>query len=241
MFEIPEATRQSRGQSIKTLLSISNNEEITAVVSFKGFKEEKYLFMATSKGIVKKVSISDFSNAKTRGIMAINLDKGDKLESAMLTRGKDDILLITRRGQALRFHEETVRATGRSSRGVIGIRLGKNDELTGVALVDNKGSMLLISQYGFGKRIAYDNFIPHGRGTRGQTCYGISEKTGEVIGALSVKRGDSLVCITSQGKTIRLRLNEIPVLGKTAMGVRLVRISRPVMVMGIARIAKTKA
>jgi len=241
VFEIPEATRQSRGLSIKTLLSISNNEDITAVVSFKGFKEENYLFMATSRGIVKKVSVSNFSNARTRGIIAINLDKGDKLESAMLTRGKDEILLITRHGYALRFHEKVVRATGRSSRGVIGIRLGKNDELTGVALVDNKGSMLLISQYGSGKRIAYDNFITHGRGTRGQICYGISEKTGEVIGALSVKRGDSLVCITSQGKTIRLRLNEIPVLGKTAMGVRLVRIARPDMVMGIARIAKKKA
>jgi len=241
VFEIPEATRQSRGQSIKTLLSISNNEEITAVLSFKGFNEENYLFMATSRGIVKKVRISDFSNARTRGIIAIKLDKGDKLESAMLTRGKDEILLITRRGYALRFNEETVRATGRSSRGVIGIRLGKNDELTGVALVDDKGSMLLISQYGLGKRIAYDNFITHGRGTRGQICYGVSEKTGEVIGALSVKRGDSLVCITSQGKTIRLRLNEIPVLGKTAMGVRLVRIARPDMVMGIARIAKKRA
>ncbi len=240
VFEIPEASRQSRGQSIKTLLSISNNEEITAVVSFKGCKGENYLFMATRRGIVKKVRVSDFTNARTRGIIAINLDKGDKLESAMLTRGKDEILLITRRGQALRFHEETVRATGRTSRGVIGIRLGKNDELAGVALVDNKGSMLLISQYGSGKRIAYDNFLPHGRGTRGQICYGVSEKTGEVIGALSVKRGDSLVCITSQGKTIRLSLNEIPVLGKTAMGVRLVRITRPDMVMGIARIAKTK-
>lgn len=238
VFEIPEASRQSRGQSIKTLLSISNNEEITAVVSFRGFEEENYLFMATRRGIVKKVRVSDFSNARTRGIIAIKLDTGDMLENAMLTRGKDEILLITRHGYALRFHEKVVRATGRSSRGVIGIRLGKNDELTGVALVDNKGSMLLISQYGSGKRIAYENFIPHGRGTRGQICYGVSEKTGEVIGALSVKKGDSLVCITSQGKTIRLRLNEIPVLGKTAMGVRLVRITRPDMVMGIARIAK---
>ncbi len=238
IYEIPESTRQSRGQHIKTMLSINNNEEITAVVSLKDFRENCYLFMATSKGIVKKVQTTDFANAKTRGIIAINLDKGDRLVSAMLTEGKDEIVLVTRQGLALRFHEEAVRSMGRNSRGITGIRMGKGDELAGVVRLEPKAEMLLATEFGYGKRIDYDNFSPHGRGTRGQTAYKINEKSGEVVGVLATHKSDDVVCITSQGNTIKLRLKEIPVLGKTAMGVKMVNIEKPDQVVGIARVAK---
>jgi DNA gyrase subunit A len=238
VHEIPEASRASRGNSIKTLLSISNNEEIAAVVSLKEFSDNKYFFMMTLKGIVKKVKTSDFSNARTRGIVAIKLDKGDRLIGAMLTGGKDDVISVTRQGLALRFSEDSVRPMGRASRGVIGIRLSKEDEVAGVAAIHRGADLFLITEHGYGKRTEFDNFSAHGRGTRGQTCYKVSKKTGELVGVLTVDKKDDLVCITSQGNTIKLRLKEIPVLGKAAIGVHIVNIEKPDLVVAVARAAK---
>jgi DNA gyrase subunit A len=238
VHEIPESSRQAKGQSIKVLLSLGSEEEITAVVSLRNFTDETFVLMATRQGVVKKVKISEFANAKTRGIVAIKLDQGDGLVTALLTSGSDEVVLVTRKGMALRFNEEAVRAMGRASRGVQGIRLSQKDELAGVAMVAKGEQMLLVSEFGFGKRTEYDNFSPHGRGTRGQICYRATEKTGEVVGVLSVSDKDDLVCITSQGNTLKLRLTEVATLGKTAMGVRIVNITRPDVVVGVARVVK---
>ena len=238
VHEIPESSRQAKGQSIKVLLSLGSEEEITAVVSQRNFTDEKFVLMATRQGVVKKVKISEFANAKTRGIVAIKLDQGDGLVTALLTSGKDEVVLVTRKGNALRFNEEAVRAMGRASHGVQGIRLSDKDELAGVAMVLEGEQMLLVSEFGYGKRTEYDNFSPHGRGTRGQICYKTTEKTGEVIGVLSVNDKDDLVCITSQGNTLKLRLSEVATLGKTAMGVRIVNITKPDVVVGVARVVK---
>jgi DNA gyrase subunit A len=238
VHEIPESSRQAKGQSIKVLLSLGSEEEITAVVSLRNFTDERFVLMATRRGVVKKVAISDFANAKTRGIVAINLDKGDGLVTALLSSGKDEVVLVTRKGNALRFGEEAVRSMGRASHGVQGIRLSDKDELAGVAMVVKGQQMLLLSEFGFGKRIEYDNFSPHGRGTRGQICYRVTEKTGEVVGVLSVSDRDDLVCITSQGNALKLRLAEVSTLGKMAMGVRIVNITTPDVVVGVARVVK---
>jgi len=238
VHEIPESSRQAKGQSIKVLLSLGSEEEITAIVSLRNFTDERFVLMATRQGVVKKVAISDFTNARTRGIVAIKLDQGDSLVTALLTTGKDEVVLVTRKGNALRFREEAVRAMGRASHGVQGIRLSDKDELAGVAMVRKGEQMLLVSQFGYGKRTEYDNFSPHGRGTRGQICYRATEKTGEVIGVLSVNDKDDLVCITSQGNTLKLRLAEVATLGKTAMGVRIVNITKPDVVVGVARVVK---
>ncbi|UCG00030.1 MAG: DNA topoisomerase (ATP-hydrolyzing) subunit A [Spirochaetaceae bacterium] len=238
VHEIPEASRASRGQSIKTLLAISNNEEIATVVSLKDFSDKQYFFMMTLKGIVKKVQTSDFSNARTRGIVAIKLDKGDRLIGAMLTGGKDDVIVVTRQGLALRFSEDSVRPMGRASRGVIGIRLSTEDEVAGVVAVRKEEELFLITEHGYGKRTEFANFSPHGRGTRGQTCYKVSKKTGELVGVLAVRKKDDLVCITSQGNTIKLRLREIPVLGRAAIGVHIVNIDAPDLLVAVARAAK---
>lgn len=238
VHEIPEASRSSRGQHIKTLLATSNNEEITTVISLTHFSEDSFFFMATDRGIVKRVRTADFTNARTRGIVAIRLNREERLVSARLTRGEDEMVLVTRKGHALRFHEKTVRPMGRASRGVIGIRLAKGDELTGLATVGKDILMLLVTENGYGKHTEFANFSLHGRGTRGQICYKVSEKTGELAGALSVHRRDTLVCITSQGNTIKFRLKEIPVMGKSAMGVKIVNIEKPDLVVGIARVAK---
>ncbi len=241
VHEIPEASRASRGHSIRTLLSISNNEEITTVVSLSKFSDDQYFFMTTLKGVVKKVKTLDFSHARTRGIVAIKLDKGDKLVGAMLTGGNDNVVLVTKKGHALRFTESTVRPMGRSSHGVIGIRLNKEDELAGVAAVEKETELFLITENGFGKRTSFDNFSRHGRGTKGQICYKVSTKTGELVGVLTVRKRDDLVCITSQGNTIKLRLKEIPVMGKAAFGVHVVNIEKPDMVVGVALAAKETA
>ncbi len=238
VHEIPESSRQAKGQSLKVLLSLGSEEEITAVVSLRNFTDERFVLMATRQGVVKKVAISEFTNARTRGIVAIKLDQGDSLVTALLTTGKEEVVLVTRKGNALRFGEEAVRAMGRASHGVQGIRLSNKDELSGVAMVREGEQMLLLSEFGYGKRTEYDNFSPHGRGTRGQICYKATEKTGEVIGVLSVNDKDDLVCITSQGNTLKLRLAEVATLGKTAMGVRIVNITKPDVVVGVARVVK---
>ena len=220
---------------MRMLLPLSENEEITTVVSLREFSEETFIFMATARGVVKRVTTADFENARTRGIIAIRLDQGDRLISARLTQGGHEVLLVTRRGQALRFPEGAVRAMGRASHGVTGIRLADGDEVCGVVTVSEEKSMVLITQRGYGKRTEYSNFAPHGRGTRGQTCYRVSEASGEIVGALSVDKRDDLVCITSQGNLIKLRLREIPVQGKAARGVRVVQLDPPDVVVGMAK------
>ena len=238
VHEIPEGSRHARGTNIRALLQISANEEITTVVAIKDFEQEGNLFMGTSRGVVKKVKISDFSNARTRGIRAINLDAGDRLISAQLTTGDNELVMVSKHGMALRFHEEAVRTMGRASRGVQGLKLQKEDELAGVLCIREGERMMLLSEYGYGKRIEYDHFTPHGRATRGQITYKISDKTGEVIGVSPVLEGEEIVCITSQGNTLKIQSDEVSVMGKSAFGVRIVNITPPDVVIGMARIVK---
>ncbi|HAL93260.1 MAG TPA: DNA gyrase subunit A, partial [Spirochaetaceae bacterium] len=171
VLEIPESSKQARGPHIRSLLAISEDEEITAVVDFSDFSEKEYILMGTLKGVVKKVATKEFVNAKTRGIIGISLDNGDKLISAILTQGSDEVMLISRKGQALRIHESQVREMGRTARGVRGISLHESDELAAMLRVNPNESMLIITQNGFGKRVSYDLFNVHSRGTKGQTIY----------------------------------------------------------------------
>lgn len=237
VHEIPESNRTSRGAHIKGLLSVSTDEEITAVVALKEFKDTIYLFMATAAGVVKKVKTTDFQNAKTRGIIAIKLDDGDKLISAILTSGTDEIMLITRQGQALRTTEQEIRPLGRSSRGVTGIRLSKGDELSGALRVEQNGQMLIMTECGYGKRVKFEEFSPHGRATGGQKIYTLNDKTGELVGLISVTEDDEVVCITSQGKTLRVKSNAISLMGRAAQGVRILNIERPDILIGLDTVA----
>jgi DNA gyrase subunit A len=241
VHEIPEGSKAAKGSHIKSLLTVSPNEDITAIVSLKEFSDQQYIFMGTARGVVKKVMTKEFSNAKTRGIIAIKLDEGDKLVSALLTGGSDGIVLISRRGQALRTDEALVRPMGRSSRGVGGIRLAADDELTGVLRVDDTEQMLLLSEYGYGKRVNFSEFTPHGRGTGGQKIYTISEKTGDIVGCVGVLEGEDIMCITSQGKSIKLKVSTISIMGRSAMGVRILNIDKPDFVIGVDRVVQEDA
>ena len=240
VHEIPEGSKTSRGSHIKTLLSISANEEITSVINLTEFSDNEFIFMATRRGIIKKVKTADFSNARTRGIIALKLNPNDQLVSSELTDGKNDVILISRSGNALRFNEKVVRSMGRNSRGVLGLKLSNNDELIGVLRVAENEHMFLVSENGFGKRVAYDTFHPHGRGTRGQIAYKLDDKTGEIVGTLSVNDDDDVVCITSQGNSIKLQVNSIPVQGRSARGVIIVNIEKPDQLVGVARVVNEK-
>jgi DNA gyrase subunit A len=244
VHEIPEGTRTSKGSHIKTLLTMSPNEDITAIVSLKEFTEDRYLFMGTARGVVKKVMTSEFANARTRGIIAINLDEGDRLVSALLTSGADEVVLISRHGQALRTGEDQVRPMGRGSRGVSGMKLGGGDELTGLLRVSPADGnapaerMLILSEYGYGKRVEFGEFSSHGRGTGGQKIYTVTDKTGEIVGAVSVLDNEEIMCITSQGKSIKLKVSGIRVMGRSAQGVRILTIDKPDFVIGLDKIVQ---
>lgn len=241
VHEIPEANRTSRGSHIKALLAISSDEEITTVVSLKDFSDTEYLLMATSGGVVKKVATSSFKNAKTRGIIAIRLDEGDHLVSATLTSGEDEIMLITRHGRALRMHERDIRSQGRASRGVTGIRLTSGDELAGALRVNDEAKILVMTECGYGKRVNFSEFTPHGRATGGQRIYTLGDKTGELVGLITVKDSDEVVCITSQGKTLRVRSDAISQMGRSARGVRILNIDKPDMLIGLDTVAQEEA
>ncbi len=238
IHEIPEATKNSRGSHIKSLLALSPNEEITAVVTMEEFSENTFMLMATAGGIVKKVPFTEFANAKTRGVLAIRLKDGDKLVSAILTEGNDDIVLITRRGRALRFNEDKIRPMGRASGGNRGIKLSSDDELSAALRIEENSKMILITEFGFGKRVEFDQFGAHGRGTGGQKVYNITEKSGEIVCAITIADDDEIVCITSQGKTLRLKSKKIPTRSRTAGGIKMFKIDLPDMVIGLDKIVK---
>ena len=236
VHEIPESSKNSRGTHIKSMIAIGADEEITTVVTLREFSDTQYLFMTTSNGIVKKVQTSEFANAKTRGIIGLKLKDGDKLISAIPTDGKSEVLLVTRRGKALRFSENTVREMGRASCGIRGMKLSEGDEISGAIQVKEGETILLLTEKGYGKRVRFEDFNPHGRGTGGQKIFGKTEERGEIIGLLTVKDDDEVVCMTSQGKTLRVLANTINQQGPSSTGVKVVKVSEPNFLVGIDKV-----
>ena len=236
VHEIPESSKNSRGTHIKSMIAIGADEEITTVVTLREFSDTQYLFMTTSNGIVKKVQTSEFANAKTRGIIGLKLKDGDKLISAIPTDGKSEVLLVTRRGKALRFSENTVREMGRASCGIRGMKLSEGDEISGAIQVKEGETILLLTEKGYGKRVRFEDFNPHGRGTGGQKIFGKTEERGEIIGLLTVKDDDEVVCMTSQGKALRVLANTINQQGTGSTGVKVVKVSEPDFLVGIDKV-----
>ena len=233
IHEIPESEKNSRGANIKGLLQVSADEEITTIVSLKEFSDDQYLFMTTANGIVKKVRSSEFQNAKTKGIIGIKLNDGDKLISAIPTSGDTEVMLITRRGKALRIKENSVRYMGRVSTGIKGMKLLEGDEIAAAVKVDTEKAIILLTEKGVGKRISPEYFSVHGRGTAGQRIFGNTDGKGEIIGAINAKENDEVVCMTSQGKTLRFKASEIKEQGQSASGVKIVTIKEPDYLVGI--------
>ena len=235
VHEIPEGSRTSKGQHIRGILTTNANEEISTVVTLEEFSEDKYLFICTMKGVVKKVSVSEFSNAKTRGIYAIGLREGDKVVSSMLTSGNNDILIVTRKGKGLRFAESEVRPMGRTAQGVGGISLVDDDEVASAIETEAGGFAMLVTEYGHGKRMRLDDLMTHHRFSQGQRVYRCSEKTGEVVGVLPVNPGDNIIAITSKSNSVMFESDSVPVYNPDSQGVRIVTINKPDFVVGIDR------
>lgn len=240
VHEIPESSKNARGTNIKSLIAIGADEEITTVVTLREFSEDQYLFMTTANGIVKKVQTSEFSNAKTRGIIGLKLRDGDKLISAIPTDGESEVLLVTRRGKALRFSEKDVRCMGRASSGIKGMKLSEGDEISGAIKIEADDSILLLTEKGYGKRVKFENFNPHGRGTGGQKIFGNTDSRGEIVGVLAVSDKDEIVCMTSQGKTLRVTAETITQQGNQSTGVKVVKVSEPDFLVGFDKVSRNE-
>ncbi|MCR5743988.1 MAG: DNA gyrase subunit A [Lachnospiraceae bacterium] len=224
-YQIPEASRTSRGVAIVNLLQLEPDEKISAMIPIPKYEEDVDLIMATRKGIVKKTSLNDFKNIRKMGIIAINLQDDDELIGVKHIKEDMDVLLITKKGQCMRFGESDVRETGRSSMGVRGVRLSEDDEVIGMQTSAQGEYMLIITEKGMGKKTAISEFPKHFRGGKGVRCYNITEKTGDIVAIKAVVEDMEVMLITDTGIVIRTRVNEISTTGRVASGVRLMRMT----------------
>ena len=220
-YEIPEAGRTARGMAIVNLLQLQPGEKISAMVQMREFEEDKYLIMATNNGIVKKTPVSAYTNIRKSGIQAITLREDDELIDVMISDNSDNIMLITKNGQGIKFRETDVRETGRSAMGVRGIELNLGDEVISMQLESQGECILIVSANGMGKRTPFSDFKLQNRGGKGVKCYKITEKTGEVIGAKAVNNGNEIMMITNEGIIIRMFVDDISILGRVTLGVKL--------------------
>ena len=240
-YEIPEAGRTARGTAIINLLQLMPGEKITALIPIKEYRDGEYLFMATKNGIVKKTPITDYANVRKTGLAAISLREDDELIEVKATDNTKDILLVTKYGMCIRFHETDVRSTGRVSMGVIGMNLSDGDEVVGMQM-DTQGEYLLIaSAKGLGKRTRMEEFTAQNRGGKGVKCYKITEKTGNVIGVKAVGSEDEIMMITTEGIIIRMKVEGISVLGRITSGVKLINLAEDITVAGIAKVKEDKS
>ena len=240
-YEIPEASRTARGTAIVNLLQLAPEEKITAMIPVKEYKQGKYLFMATRKGIVKKTPLLDYANVRKTGLAAISLREDDELIEVKLTNNKKDIFLVTKYGQCIRFSETDVRSMGRTAMGVIGMQLNDGDEVIGMQLNTQGDHLLIVSANGMGKLTSIDEFKSQNRGGKGVKCYKIMEKTGNVIGVKNLHMDDEIMMINTEGIVIRMMCSDISVLGRVTSGVKLMNLSENVSVASIAKVRETSA
>ena len=240
-YEIPEAGRTARGTAIINLLQLMPEEKITAMIPIYEYEEGKYLFMATEKGLVKKTPIREYANVRKTGLAAIVLREDDKLIEVKVTDDKQDILLATKYGQCIRFHETDVRSTGRVSMGVRGMNLGDNDVVIGMQMSSQGKEMLFVSEKGMGKRTDMEEFTPQNRGGKGVKCYKITEKTGNVVGMKAVDEDSEIMIINTEGIVIRMKCSDISQYGRITSGVKLINLPDHEKVASVAKVRKASA
>ena len=230
-YNIPEMGRAAKGRSIANLLEFKTGEEIAAVMRIAAksgagkdetWDETQHILFATQSGVIKKTNLSAYRNIRKGGIIAINIGDDNKLIAALMTDGENEIVLITKDGKSIRFSEEDIRDTGRTATGVWGIRPAKKDFVIGAALVQEDSTLLVAGSQGVGKRTEFDEYRLQGRGGKGIITMKVTDKTGEVVSALSVRQPDEIMLITSGGQSVRTRVSEIRMTGRNAQGVRLI-------------------
>lgn len=238
-YMIPEGSRTSRGTAIVNLLQMLPGESITAIIPMKEYDDDKFLFMATKNGMVKKTPMREYANVRKNGLQAIVLRENDELIEVKATDDTKDIFLVTKKGQCIRFHEKDVRITGRVSIGVIGMKLNNDDQVVGMQKESQGPKLLIVSANGMGKRTPIEEFTPQRRGGKGVLCYKITEKTGDIVGAKLVEDDHDLLLITTEGIVIRISVNDISVIGRNTSGVKLMNIDQDSDIK-VASIAKVR-
>jgi DNA gyrase subunit A len=240
-YEIPEASRTSRGTAVINLIPLQPGEKITAMIPIKEYEEEKYLFMATKRGIAKKTPITDYANIRKTGLAAINLREDDELIEVKITDNTDDILMFTKYGQCIRFHETDVRTTGRTTMGVIGMNLVEGDEVIAMQKASQGDSVMIVSEKGLGKCTLTTEFTPQNRGGKGVKCYKITEKSGNLVGVKAVGVEDEVMLINTEGIIIRIKVVDTALLGRVTSGVKLINLKDGVTVASIAKVREDKS
>ena len=223
-YDIPESSRTARGVAIVNLLEMLPDEKVTAIIPFKRYEENKYLFMATKNGMIKKTPLIDYVNVKRSGLIAIDLKDDDALIEVKITDGKDDMFLITEGGMCIRFNERDVRSTGRSTMGVKGISLSKDDKVISLIMGSHGDHILFVTKNGMGKKTDIAEFSSQNRGGKGLKCYKITEKTGNLVGAKIVNDENEMMLITNEGIIIRFDSSDVSALGRVTSGVKLMNI-----------------
>ena len=242
VYEIPEGSRQSRGKAIVNLLELQDGEMVNAMIPVKKFAEDRYLLMATKAGTIKKTPLSEFKNPRKAGIIAVSLDDGDELVKVLLTDGKKEVVMVSKKGKAIRFSEEDVRPMGRTARGVRGMTLdGPDDEVVSVDIVDETTTLLTVTENGFGKRTEYSQYPAHRRGGKGVITIITNIRNGAVSKVKSVAEDDELMFTSSDGIIIRIPAKEISVQGRNTQGVRVMNMKSGDKVVGVARIKSGEA
>lgn len=240
VYEVPQGSRTSRGKPIINLFPLEDGEKINAILSVKEFDENRFIFMATSLGTVKKTALTEFANPRKSGIIAINLDEGDYLIGAEITNGSDDIILVSNGGKAVWFDEEEVREMGRATRGVRGMKLAPEQQVLSLLIAENdQQTVLVATENGYGKRTVLADFRHSGRGTQGVKAIAVSERNGLVVAAKLVNDEDEIMLITTGGVLIRTRVKEIRELGRATQGVTLINLGEGEKLSGIEKIVET--
>jgi DNA gyrase subunit A len=238
VHEIPEVGPQGRGKAVVNLVHLAPGEKIAAFVSVKNFEAGRYVLLATRKGIVKKTEISNFANPRTAGIIALGVEDDDALIEAVLTSGKDEVLLGTRQGVAIHFLEEDVRPMGRAAYGVKGIELEEGDEVVGVEVVGAGGTVLTLTSNGYGKRTAIEEYRLTGRGGKGIIDIKTTDRNGAVVGVKFLRGDEQVMLITEKGMIIRLNTADISTIGRNTQGVRLIQLEEGDHLVSVARLAE---
>jgi DNA gyrase subunit A len=236
-YELPEASRTARGTALVNLLMLQPDEHVTTVIPIRDFhKEHMYLVMATKEGLIKRTELSAFANVRKTGIIAITLREGDELIEVKFTDGSQDIFMVSKKGMCIRFHEDDVRPTGRSSMGVRGMDIGEDDIVVSMQLAVQGDFLLCISEKGLGKRTKKDEFKAQSRGGKGVKCYKTTEKTGDLVGAKMVIEENEVLLITTEGIMIRTSVDMISVLGRNTSGVKVMNLEEGIKVASFTKV-----
>ncbi len=238
VYQIPPASRIAKGRAITNLLQISGDENIADMVRVRDFSPDQFIMLATSKGIIKKSSLLDYSRPRSGGIIAATVDSGDRIIEAILTNGSDELLLVTSGGKSIRFKETDVRPMGRTARGVKGIRLGKDDRVVVMEKVEEEYTLLVVSENGYGKRTDFDQYNAQKRGGGGVITMRTGARNGALVGAASVRAGDELMLISTDGQMIRMPVDQIRVIGRATKGVRLINLDQDDKLVSLAKVAE---